>query len=129
VLADAEAGQPAVVLIATGSEVALAMAARAQLQAEGISARVVSMPCTSVFDAQDAAWRAAVLPRDVPRVAIEAGVSDFWRKYVGAIDDGRGAVLGLDRFGESAPAGVLFKHFGFTAEGVAALARSVISAS
>jgi transketolase len=129
VLADAESGRPAVVLIATGSEVALAMAARALLQAEGISARVVSMPCTSVFDAQDAAWRAAVLPRDVPRVAIEAGVPDFWRKYVGAVDDGRGAVLGLDRFGESAPAGVLFKYFGFTAEAVAALARSVISAS
>jgi transketolase len=86
------------------------------------------MPCTSVFDAQDVAWRAAVLPRNIPRVAIEAGVSDFWRKYVGAADDGRGAVLGLDRFGESAPAGVLFKHFGFTAEAVASLARSVIAA-
>ena len=129
VLADADAGRPAVVLIATGSEVALAMAARALLQAEGIAARVVSMPCTSVFDAQEAAWRAAVLPRNIPRVAIEAGVSDFWRKYVGAADDGRGAVLGLDRFGESAPAGVLFKHFGFTAEAIAGLARSVISAA
>ena len=128
VLAEAEGGKPAVVLIATGSEVALAVAARTLLAAEGVAARVVSMPCTSVFDAQDAAWRAAVLPRNIPRVAIEAGVSDFWRKYVGAADDGRGAVLGLDRFGESAPAGVLFKHFGFTAEAVASLARSVIAA-
>jgi transketolase len=129
VLAEADGGRPAVVLIATGSEVGLAVAARTQLAAEGIAARVVSMPCTSVFDRQDAAWRAAVLPRNIPRVAIEAGVGDFWRKYVGAADDGRGAVLGLDRFGESAPAGVLFKHFGFTAEAVAALARSVVSAS
>ena len=128
VLAEADGGKPAVVLIATGSEVALAMAARTLLAAEGIAARVVSMPCTSVFDAQDAGWRTAVLPRDVPRVAIEAGVTDFWRKYVGAVDDGRGAVLGLDRFGESAPAGVLFKHFGFTPESVAGLARSVVAA-
>jgi transketolase len=129
VLAEAEGGRPAVVLIATGSEVPLAMAARTLLQAEGIAARVVSMPCTSVFDAQDAGWRTAVLPRNIPRVAIEAGVTDFWRKYVGAVDDGRGAVLGLDRFGESAPAGVLFKHFGFTAEAIAGLARSVIAAA
>ena len=128
VLAEADGGKPAVVLIATGSEVALAMAARTLLAAEGIAARVVSMPCTSVFDAQDAGWRAAVLPRDVPRVAIEASVTDFWRKYVGAADDGRGAVLGLDRFGESAPAGGLFKHFGFTPEAVAGLARSVVAA-
>jgi transketolase len=128
VLAEADGGKPAVVLIATGSEVALAMAARTLLAAEGIAARVVSMPCTSVFDAQDAGWRTAVLPRDVPRVAIEAGVTDFWRKYVGAADDGRGAVLGLDRFGESAPAGGLFKHFGFTPEAVAGLARSVVAA-
>jgi len=128
VLAEADGGKPAVVLIATGSEVALAMAARTLLAAEGIAARVVSMPCTSVFDAQDAGWRTSVLPRDVPRVAIEAGVTDFWRKYVGAADDGRGAVLGLDRFGESAPAGGLFKHFGFTPEAVAGLARSVVAA-
>jgi transketolase len=66
-----------------------------------------------------------VLPEGVPRVAVEAGVTDFWRKYVGAADDPRGAVVGLDRFGESAPAGVLFKHFGFTAERVAAAVRDV----
>jgi len=126
VLADADTGKPAVVLIATGSEVGIAMAARALLAAEGVAARVVSMPCTALFDAQDAAWRAGVLPPGVPRVALEAGVTDFWRKYVGAVDDRRGAVLGLDRFGESAPAGQLFKHFGFTAEAAAALARSVL---
>jgi transketolase len=125
VLADfAGAGRRAVV-IATGSEVPLALQARDLLAAEGISVRVVSMPCTSIFDRQDAAYRGAVLPRDVPRVAVEAGVTDFWRKYVGAIDDPRGAVVGIDRFGESAPAGALFKHFGFTPERVAQALRDV----
>ena len=121
VLADAD-GKPAVVLIATGSEVALALAARTQLAAKGIAARVVSMPSTTVFDRQDAAWREGVLPLGVPRVAVEAGVSDFWRKYVGL----EGAVIGIDRFGESAPAGKLFEFFGFTAERVAAAAEAVI---
>jgi transketolase len=121
VLADAD-GKPAVVLIATGSEVALALAARTQLAAKGIAARVVSMPSTTVFDRQDAAWREGVLPRGVPRVAVEAGVSDFWRKYVGL----EGAVIGIDRFGESAPAGKLFEFFGFTAERVGAAAEAVI---
>ena len=83
------------------------------------------MPCTSVFDRQDAAYRASVLPRGVPRVAVEAGVTDCWRKYVGAVDDPRGAVVGIDTFGESAPAGVLFKHFGFTVENVVAAVRRV----
>ena len=78
------------------------------------------MPCTSVFDRQDAAYRASVLPRGVPRVAVEAGVTDFWRRYVGAVDDPHGAVVGIDTFGESAPAPVLFKHFGFTVESVVA---------
>ncbi len=113
------------VVIATGSEVPLALAARASLAAEGIAVRVVSMPCTSAFDRQDAAWRAGVLPYGVPRVAVEAGVSDFWRKYVGAVDDPRADVVGIDRFGESAPAGVLFRHFGFTAEHVADVVRRV----
>ena len=76
------------------------------------------MPCTTVFDRQDAAYRASVLPQGVPRVAVEAGVTDFWRKYVG-LDD-RARLVGIDRFGESAPAGVLFKHFGFTVEHVVA---------
>ncbi len=84
--------------------------------------RVVSMPSTNVFDRQDAAYRDSVLPRGVARVAVEAGVSDFWRKYVGL----EGAVVGIDRFGESAPAGELFKLFGFTAENVAAVVKSVL---
>jgi transketolase len=122
ILADAAGGKPAVVLIATGSEVAIAMAAREQLAAKGIAARVVSMPATTVFDRQPAAWREAVLPRGVPRVAVEAGVSDFWRKYVGL----EGAVVGMDRFGESAPAGALFELFGFTAAHVTEVAESVL---
>jgi transketolase len=121
------AGERRAVIIATGSEVALAMGARDALAAEGIAARVVSMPCTSVFDAQDTAYKASVLPRGVPRVAVEAGSTDGWRKYVGAADDSRAAVVGLDTFGESAPAAVLFKHFGFTAENVAAAVRRVVA--
>ena len=80
-----------------------------------------------MYDAQDAAYKASVLPRGVPRVAVEAGSTDGWRKYVGATDDPHGAVVGLDTFGESAPAGVLFKHFGFTAENVAAAVRRVVA--
>ena len=117
-LAEAGSGKPRAVIIATGSEVPLAIAAREQLEKEGIAVRVVSMPCTSLFDAQDAAYRASVLPAGVPRVAVEAGVTDFWRKYVGAVDSRTGAVVGIDRFGESAPAGELFKYFGFTVENV-----------
>ena len=116
------AAAPRVVLIATGSEVALALEAQKQLAAEGVAARVVSMPSSSVFDRQDAPYRDAVLPRGVPRVAVEAGVTACWRKYVGL----EGAVVGIDRFGESAPAGELFKHFGFTAEKVVQAAKSVI---
>ena len=97
-------GARRVVIIATGSEVALAMGARTALADEGIDARVVSMPCTSVFERQDDAYRASVLPPGVPRVAVEAGVTAGWRAYVGAADDPRGAVVGLDTFGESAPA-------------------------
>jgi transketolase len=119
VLADAPDGNPQVCLIATGSEVSLAMQARDALAADGVATRVVSMPCTSVFDRQDAIYRDAVLPRGAKRVAIEAGVTDYWRKYVG-LD---GAVIGLDRFGESAPGPVLFEHFGFTVERVVAAAR------
>ena len=111
------------VLIATGSEVQLALAAQKLLD---VPVRVVSMPCTSVFDRQDASYRAGVLPKGLPRVAVEAGVTDYWRKYVGAVDDARGAVVGLDRFGESAPAADLFKHFGFTPENVAKAVRSAL---
>jgi transketolase len=109
-------------IIATGSEVPLALGAQAQLAQEGIAVRVVSMPCADVFDRQDAAYRDSVLPRGMKRVAVEAGVTDFWRKYVG-LD---GAVIGIDRYGESAPAGDLFKFFGITAEAVAAAVKSVL---
>jgi transketolase len=120
VLRDAEGARA--VIIATGSEVALALAAQEQLAAKGIAVRVVSMPCTNVFDAQDAQWREAVLPKDLPRVAVEAGVTSGWYKYVG-LD---GAVVGLDTYGESAPAGDLFKYFGLTAEHVAAAVEQVL---
>jgi transketolase len=111
------------VIVATGSEVALAMSAQKLLAEAGIAVRVVSMPSTSVFDRQPEDYKTAVLPKGLPRVAVEAGVSDFWRKYVG-LD---GAVVGLDRFGESAPAGELFRHFGFTAEHVAQAVQGVLS--
>jgi transketolase len=128
VLADwAHPNDRLVVIIATGSEVGVAMAARGLLEAQGISARVVSMPCTSVFDRQDPAWRAGVLPPGIPRVAVEAGATDGWRKYVGAADDRRAAVIGLDTFGESAPAGALFAHFGITAQAVAAAVRRTLA--
>ena len=116
------AGLPRAVIIATGSEVPLALAAQKLLAAEGIGVRVVSMPSTTVFDRQEPSYRDAVLPRGVPRVAVEAGLTAFWRKYVGL----EGAVVGIDRFGESAPAPELFKHFGFTAEKVVQAVKSVI---
>ena len=118
VLAEAPSGAADVVLIATGSEVALALAAQELLAARRIAARVVSMPSTSVFDRQDASYRRSVLLDGVPRVAVEAGSSDLWRKYVGL----EGAVVGLDRFGKSAPAEALFTHFGFTPERLAEVA-------
>ncbi|MGE0874883.1 MAG: transketolase [Burkholderiales bacterium] len=118
VLADAPGARA--VIIATGSEVSLALAAQKQLD---IPVRVVSMPSTSVFDRQDAAYREAVLPRGLPRVAVEAGVSAYWRKYVGL----EGGVVGIDTFGESAPAADLFRHFGFTPDNVANAVRSVLS--
>ena len=120
VLSDASA--PRAVIIGTGSELQLAMAAREKLAAEGIAVRVVSMPSTSLFDRQDAAYRDAVLPRGVPRVSVEAGVTEGWHKYVG-LD---GVAIGLDRFGESAPGGELFKYFGFTPEKVVSAVKSVI---
>jgi len=110
-------------LIATGSEVPLALAAQKQLADEGIAVRVVSMPSTSVFDRQDSSYRDSILPRGLPRVAVEAGVTDYWRKYVGL----EGAVIGIDRFGESAPAADVFKHFGFTPENVVKAVRSVVT--
>ncbi|SBV36697.1 transketolase 1, thiamin-binding [uncultured Stenotrophomonas sp.] len=122
VLADA-AGTPDVILIGTGSEVALAVAAKAELDAAGIKTRVVSMPCTDVFERQDAAYRESVLPNAVrARVAVEAGVTGFWRAYVG-LD---GAVIGLDSFGASAPADKLYPHFGITTEAVVAAAKEQV---
>jgi transketolase len=110
------------VIVATGSEVSLALGAQKLLAEAGVPVRVVSMPSTSVFDRQDAAYRETVLPRQLSKVAVEAGVGDYWRKYVG-LD---GAVVGMDRFGESAPAGDLFRHFGFTPENVANAVRSIL---
>jgi len=121
ILSEAKGGKPKAIIIATGSEVEIALKAQAALEAE-IPVRVVSMPSTNVFDRQDAAYRSSVLPKGVARVAVEAGVSGGWYKYVGL----EGAVIGLDRFGESAPAGALFKEFGFTAENVVATVKSVI---
>ena len=92
---------------------------------QGLDTTRVAMPCTSLFDAQDAAYRAAVLPAGVPRVAVEAGVTDGWRKYVGAADARSGAVVGIDCFGESAPAGELFKYFGFTVENVVSVVKGL----
>jgi transketolase len=109
------------VLIATGSEVQLALHAQQQLAAEGVAVRVVSMPSTTVFDRQRRAYQESVLPAGVPRIAVEMGATDGWWKY------GCAAVVGLDTFGESAPAPALFKHFGFTAENVAATVRKVLS--
>ena len=120
VLSDSD-GQPEVIIIATGSEVDLAVKAAAELK--GKKVRVVSMPSTNVFDAQDAAYRESVLPAAVTkRVAVEAGVTDGWWKYVGS----EGKIVGLDRFGESAPAGPLFKEFGFTVENVVKHVESVL---
>jgi transketolase len=117
-----ESGALAAVLIATGSEVPLAMDAQKLLAAEGVHVRVVSMPSCYVFDRQDAAYRETVLPKGVKRIAIEMGVSDYWRKYVGL----EGAVVGIDTFGESAPAPVLFKHFGFTVENAVRVVKQVL---
>ena len=116
------AGEAQAVIIATGSEVELALNAQTALAEEGVFVNVVSMPSTNVFDRQDAAYKAAVLPPVLPKVAVEAGVSDGWYKYVGL----NGAVVGLDRFGESAPAEELFKAFGFTVEHVVAAVKAVL---
>jgi len=121
VLRDSE-GTPDVILIATGSEVGLATQAADVLSGEGVKVRVVSMPSSDVFDRQDAAYRESVLPNACrKRVAVEAGVSDFWRKYVG-LD---GAVVSIDGFGASAPIEALMPHFGFTVDNVIATARSL----
>lgn len=122
VLADAEGGTPDVILIATGSEVGLAVEAKQTLDAAGLKTRVVSMPSTDVFDRQDAAYRESVLPNAVrKRVAVEAGVTSFWRKYVGLDGD----VVGIDTFGASAPADQLYAYFKITAEHVVQAAKAL----
>jgi transketolase len=110
------AGAPEAVLIATGSEVSLAMQAQEKLTAMGRKVRVVSMPCTALFDEQDPSWKELVLPRGIKRIAIEAGHPDFWRKYVGL----EGEVVGINRFGESAPAPAVYDLLGVTVERVVA---------
>ena len=126
VLADAPDGNPDVLLLATGSEVALAVAARELLRAEGVAARVVSMPCLGWFDEQPAEYREAVLPRRVrPRVSVEAGSTIGWHRYLGD----HGEAVGLDHFGASAAGPRLFEEFGITADAVAAAARRSIAAS
>jgi transketolase len=121
-LRDSE-GTPQIILIATGSEVALAMSAAEILASEGVAVRVVSMPCVELFDAQEESYREQVLPSSVSaRVVIEAGVTETWWRFAGQA----GRVIGLDRFGESAPAGELFEHFGFSTDNVVAVARELL---
>jgi len=116
-------GVPDIILIATGSEVALAVSAARELAADGVNARVVSMPCTDLFDAQSKVYREQVLPAAVTvRVVIEAGVTEAWWRYAGS----QGRVIGLDRFGQSAPAGELFEHFGFSTDNVVAIAKEAL---
>ncbi|MGR5391320.1 MULTISPECIES: transketolase [Vibrio] len=123
ILKDCE-GKPELIIIATGSEVELAVEAAAQLTAEGKAVRVVSMPATDAFDKQDAEYRESVLPSDVTaRIAVEAGIADFWYKYVGF----GGKIIGMTTFGESAPAGELFKMFGFTTENVVSTAKELLA--
>jgi len=115
---------PDAIIIATGSEVGLAMDAAEQLAGKGTQVRVVSMPSTNVFDAQDEGYRESVLPSSVTaRVVVEAGIADGWYKYIGT----QGKAVAMNTFGESAPAGELFKQFGFTVENVVAAVESAIS--
>ena len=122
ILSDCD-GQPEAIIIATGSEVELAMRAQQMLADKGRKVRVISLPSTDAFDAQDADYREAVLPAGVTaRVAVEAGVTGYWARYVGL----SGKVLGIDTFGESAPAEQVFKHFGLTAENVVKVVEEVL---
>ena len=122
ILSEASDGKPQAIIIATGSEIELAMKAQQVLAETGINIRVVSMPCTNLFDRQDQAYKESVLLSGVNRVVVEAGTADFWYKYVGL----EGAIVGMNTFGESAPAGDLFSHFGFTVDNVVKTVKSVI---
>ncbi|MFG9942786.1 transketolase C-terminal domain-containing protein [Pseudomonas aeruginosa] len=116
-------GEPELILIATGSEVGLAVQAYDKLSEQGRKVRVVSMPCTSVYEQQDESYKQSVLPVEVgARIAIEAAHADYWYKYVGL--DGR--IIGMTSFGESAPAPALFEHFGFTLDNVLAVAEELL---
>ena len=121
VLSEAE-GEARAIIIATGSEVHLALAAQKELQAEGIAVRVVSLPCWEVFEEQDAAYKEAVLPSELPKLAVEAGATLGWERYVGSREN----VLGIDRYGASAPGGVLMEKFGFTTAAVVAKVKKII---
>ena len=121
VLKDAE--NPQALIIATGSEIEIALKAQAQLEEQGIAIRVVSMPCTQAFDRQTVEYRQSVLPANLPAVAVEAAQPDFWHKYVG-----RGSVVGMTTFGESAPANVLYEYFGITAEKTAEAIKQQLQA-
>ena len=116
-------GPARLVIIATGSEVGLAVAAAERLGEQGVSVRVVSMPCNQLFDRSTATYRQQVLPNAVPRLVLEAGVTEYWRRYVGDTGD----VIGVDRYGESAPAKVLFEHFGLTVDNVVARAAGLLT--
>ena len=118
------AGTPKAVIIATGSEVALAIAAQQALAEKGVAVRVVSMPSPFIFEQQDAAYRDSVLPRGIPRVAVEAGSTTGWYRYVGL----EGAVVGIDRFGECGPAAQVFEYLGITAAKVVEAVEKVVSA-
>jgi len=111
------------VIIATGSEVGIALAAQRELATHGVAVRVVSMPCCERFDRQKSAWKRSVLPAEVVRIAIEAAHPDPWRKYVGLV----GEVVGIESFGASAPAPVLYEHFGLTAAHLASVVVETIA--
>jgi transketolase len=122
-LAEAPSGKPQAIIIATGSEVDIAVKAWEKLVAEGVEVRLVSMPCTEWFDEQDAAYRANVLPREIAaRVVVEAGVRQCWDRFLGE----QGRFVGMETFGASAPYGALYKHFGITPEHVAAEVKAAL---
>jgi transketolase len=121
-IVSSSAAPPAITLIGTGSELQLAVGAARELEKSGVAVRVVSMPCTQAFDRQPADYRNHVLPPNGARLVIEAGATGGWWRYVGV----RGDVIGIDRFGHSAPAKPLFEHFGFTVEAVVAAAKRLL---
>ncbi|MSQ05158.1 MAG: transketolase [Nitrosomonadaceae bacterium] len=122
ILSEAADNKPQAIIIATGSEIGLAISAQKVLAETGIQVRVVSMPCTNLFDRQDPTYKNSILLKGVKRVAVEAGIADYWRKYVGL----EGGVVGMTTFGESAPASDLFKHFGLTVENIVTMVRDIL---